>query len=56
MGKRLLLLGGGHAHMVTLANIRTLRSQGHEVTVIQPDEYQPLILRDGPGIRITAGA
>jgi NADH dehydrogenase FAD-containing subunit len=39
MGKRLLLLGGGHAHMVTLANIQGLRSQGHEVTVVQPDEY-----------------
>ncbi|MGM0656913.1 MAG: NAD(P)/FAD-dependent oxidoreductase [Thermodesulfobacteriota bacterium] len=39
MGKRLILLGGGHAHMVTLANLRTLRSQGHEVTVVQPDQY-----------------
>lgn len=39
MGKRLLLLGGGHAHMVTLANIQGLRSQGHEITVVQPDEY-----------------
>lgn len=39
MGKQLLLLGGGHAHMVTLANIARLRSQGHGVTVVQPDEY-----------------
>lgn len=39
MGKRLLLLGGGHAHMSTLANIQRLQSQGHEVTVVQPDEY-----------------
>ncbi len=39
MGKRLLLLGGGHAHMVTLANIHKLQSQGHQVTVVQPDEY-----------------
>ncbi|MGM0645992.1 MAG: NAD(P)/FAD-dependent oxidoreductase [Thermodesulfobacteriota bacterium] len=38
-GKRLLLLGGGHAHMGTLANIQELRSQGHEVTVVQPDIY-----------------
>ena len=38
MGKRRILLCG-HAHMVTQANIRTLRSQGHEVTVGQPDEY-----------------
>lgn len=39
MGKRLLLLGGGHAHMDALANIHRLKSQGHEVTVVQPDEY-----------------
>ncbi len=39
MGKRLLLLGGGHAHMITLGNIQRLCSQGHEVTVVQPDEY-----------------
>ena len=39
MGKRLLLLGGGHAHLVTLANIQGLRSQGHKVTVVQPDAY-----------------
>ena len=39
MGKRLLLLGGGHAHMGTLANIQELCSQGHEVTVVQPDIY-----------------
>ncbi len=50
MGKRLILLGGGHAHMVTYANIRTLRSQGHEVTGGQPDEYQSLLLRDGFGM------
>ncbi len=39
MGKKLLLLGGGHAHMTTLANIATLRSQGHAVTVVQPEEH-----------------
>lgn len=39
MGKQLLLLGGGHAHMVTLSNLGRLRSQGHEVTVVQPDDY-----------------
>ncbi len=39
MGKRLLLLGGGHAHMATLASIKGLLSQGHEVTVVQPDDY-----------------
>jgi NADH dehydrogenase FAD-containing subunit len=39
MGKKLLLLGGGHAHMTTLANIAVLRNQGHEITVVQPDDY-----------------
>jgi NADH dehydrogenase FAD-containing subunit len=39
MGKQLLLLGGGHAHMATLSNLGRLRSQGHEVTVVQPDDY-----------------
>ncbi len=39
MGRQLLLLGGGHAHMTTLSNLRRLCSQGHEVTVVQPDDY-----------------
>ncbi len=39
MGKHLVLAGGGHAHMVTLANIRLLRELGHTVTVIGPSEY-----------------
>ena len=37
--KRLVLIGGGHAHMVTLTNIAALRGQGHEVIVIGPDQY-----------------
>jgi NADH dehydrogenase FAD-containing subunit len=36
MGRKLVLIGGGHAHMVTLANIHVLRDKGHEVTVIGP--------------------
>jgi NADH dehydrogenase FAD-containing subunit len=39
MGKHLVLAGGGHAHMVTLANIRLLRELGHRVTVIGPSDY-----------------
>lgn len=39
MGKHLVLAGGGHAHMVTLANIKLLRDLGHTVTVIGPSEY-----------------
>ncbi len=37
--KHLLLIGGGHAHMVTLANLRSFTRQGHRVTVIQPSKY-----------------
>lgn len=39
MAQRLLLLGGGHAHMVTLANLKQLRDQGHDVVVVQPAEH-----------------
>ena len=37
--KRLVLIGGGHAHMVTLANLRSFTNKGYEVLVIQPSEY-----------------
>lgn len=39
MSKHLVLIGGGHAHMVTLQNIHTLISRGHRVTVIGPSEF-----------------
>jgi NADH dehydrogenase FAD-containing subunit len=39
MKKRLVLAGGGHAHMVTLANLRRIVDGGHTVTVIQPSEH-----------------
>jgi len=39
MAKQLVLIGGGHAHMVTLANIKTLVAKGHQVTVIGPSEH-----------------
>ncbi|MBI5557768.1 MAG: FAD-dependent oxidoreductase [Deltaproteobacteria bacterium] len=37
--KHLVLIGGGHAHMVTLANLRSFTEKGFRVTVIQPSEY-----------------
>lgn len=37
--KRLVLIGGGHAHMVTLANLQKFTEKGYEVTVIQPSDY-----------------
>jgi NADH dehydrogenase FAD-containing subunit len=39
MKRQLLLIGGGHAHMVTLARLNTFVAKGYGVTVIQPSEY-----------------
>lgn len=39
MAKRLVLIGGGHAHMVTLANLRKFVEKGHKVTVVGPSPY-----------------
>ncbi len=39
MTKKLVLAGGGHAHMMTLANIHSFISSGHSVTVIQPSDF-----------------
>lgn len=39
MAKQLILVGGGHAHMVTLAHIGNILERGHHVTVIGPSEH-----------------
>lgn len=39
MKKKLVLIGGGHAHMVTLANLDKFMDQGHTVTVIGPSAH-----------------
>jgi NADH dehydrogenase FAD-containing subunit len=39
MQKQLVLIGGGHAHMVTLANLATITEKGHRVTVIGPSDH-----------------
>lgn len=39
MGKRLVLVGGGHAHMMTLAGLREFLAKGHETVVIGPSDY-----------------
>ena len=39
MGKQLVLIGGGHAHMVTLASLHTFVERGHRVTVIGPSDH-----------------
>lgn len=39
MAKHLVLVGGGHAHMVTLAKLHELTAAGHRVTVVGPSEH-----------------
>lgn len=39
MHKRLLIAGGGHAHMLTLAHLDEFIDKGFEVTVIGPDTH-----------------
>ncbi len=39
MNRKLVLIGGGHAHMVTLANLHYIVDMGHHVTVIGPSDY-----------------
>ena len=39
MGKQLILVGGGHAHMVTLANLHKFIEKGHRVAVIGPSPH-----------------
>ncbi len=39
MKKKLVIAGGGHAHMQALAELSNFVGKGHEVTVIGPSEY-----------------
>lgn len=39
MGKQLVLIGGGHAHMLTLDRLDSFIQKGFSVTVIQPSDY-----------------
>ncbi len=39
MSKRLVFVGGGHAHLTCLKNIRNFISPGHRVTLINPSPY-----------------
>jgi NADH dehydrogenase FAD-containing subunit len=39
MSKRLVLAGGGHAHMLTLAHLEEFVEKGFKVTVIGPDTH-----------------
>jgi len=39
MGKHLVLVGGGHAHMTVMLNLRDYTHRGHRVTLIGPSPY-----------------
>ena len=39
MGKKLVFVGGGHAHLTSLKNIPNFRKLGHQVTLISPSPY-----------------
>jgi NADH dehydrogenase FAD-containing subunit len=39
MGKHLVLVGGGHAHLTVLINLAAYMERGHRVTVIGPSPY-----------------
>jgi NADH dehydrogenase FAD-containing subunit len=39
MGKHLVLIGAGHAHLTCLKNLRDFTAKGHDVTVIGPDTH-----------------
>ena len=39
MGKHLILVGGGHAHLTVLKNLKDFIDRGHRVTLISPSAY-----------------
>ena len=39
MGKHLVLVGGGHAHLTCLMQLKHFVDRGHRVTLISPDAY-----------------
>jgi NADH dehydrogenase FAD-containing subunit len=39
VGKNLVLVGGGHAHLTTIARIHSFMDRGHRVTLIGPSPY-----------------
>ncbi|MBP1732802.1 MAG: hypothetical protein H6Q55_3231 [Deltaproteobacteria bacterium] len=39
MGKHLVFVGGGHAHLAALKNLSAFISRGHRVTLISPSPY-----------------
>ncbi|MBN1932068.1 MAG: FAD-dependent oxidoreductase, partial [Desulfobacterales bacterium] len=39
MGKHLVIVGAGHAHLTILKNLNTFKNMGHDVTVISATPY-----------------
>lgn len=40
MGKHLVFVGGGHAHMLPILNLYDYIRLGHRVTLVSPSQYQ----------------
>jgi NADH dehydrogenase FAD-containing subunit len=40
MGKHLVFIGGGHAHLTALVRLKEYIQRGHKVTFISPSPYQ----------------
>ena len=40
MGKHLVFVGGGHAHLTALVRLKEYIRRGHKVTLISPSPYQ----------------
>lgn len=39
MGKHLVLVGGGHAHLGVLKGLQAFTARGHQVTLVSPSDY-----------------
>ncbi len=39
MGRKLVFVGGGHAHLMSLKNLSTFKKRGHQAVLISPSPY-----------------
>jgi hypothetical protein len=46
MGKRLVFVGGGHAHLTSLKNHFQFRKPGHQATLISSSPEQKKVAKD----------
>ena len=53
MGKKLVFVGGGHAHLTSLKNLSAFRKRGHDVFLVGPSPYH-YYSGMGPGMRTSS--